>query len=146
MKNEAEIRELIENWTRAVATGDRKGVLAHHSPDLLMYDFPDTKKGIDAYDEQWNFFYANPHGPISFVPRDIEVTADGEVAFTTCMIHCDGTSAGPLDLRLTTGLRKIDGEWTIVHEHHSVPTIEKQFLDSEGQTEPAQARAAGAEA
>jgi ketosteroid isomerase-like protein len=26
-----------------------------------------------------------------------------------------------LDFRLTVGLRKIDGQWTITHEHHSVP-------------------------
>jgi ketosteroid isomerase-like protein len=29
---------------------------------------------------------------------------------------------------LTVGLRKIADEWTVVHEHHSVPTIEKRFL------------------
>jgi len=26
-----------------------------------------------------------------------------------------------LDFRLTIGLRKMDGQWTIVHEHHSIP-------------------------
>ena len=46
-----------------------------------MFDFPDTKKGIDAYDKQWDFFYVNPRGPISFVPSAIEVTASDEVAF-----------------------------------------------------------------
>lgn len=75
------IRELIENWTRAVSSGDRKAILAHHAPDLLMF-LPD---------------------------------------------RCDGTSPGPLDLRLTVGLRKIDSEWTIMHEHHSVPTTEERF-------------------
>lgn len=125
---EMQIRNLIENWARAVSKNDREGVLAHHSADLLMFDFPDTKKGIDAYDKQWDFFYVNPRGPISFVSHDIEVTADDEVAFATCTVHCDGTSAGPLDFRLTTGLRKIDSEWTIVHEHHSVPTVEERFL------------------
>lgn len=129
MSDEAEIRALIETWAQAVSEGDRGGILAHHSRDLLMFDFPDTKKGIDAYDEQWNFFYVNPQGPISFVPRDIEVTAGDNVAFATCLVHCGGTSAGPLDFRLTTGLRKIAGEWTVIHEHHSVPTVEERFLD-----------------
>ncbi len=62
MSDEPKIRGIIEEWARAVAADDRKGVLAHHSPDLLMYDFPDTKKGIDAYDKQWDFFYLNPRG------------------------------------------------------------------------------------
>jgi ketosteroid isomerase-like protein len=62
------------------------------------------------------------------VPSELQVTTGSDVAFASCLIHCDGTSAGPLDLRLTVGLRKIDGEWTITHEHHSVPTIEARFL------------------
>ncbi len=133
MSDESTIRGIIEDWARSVAADDRKGVLANHSPDLLMYDFPDTKKGIGAYDNQWDFFYLNPRGPISFVPRDIEVTAGDDVAFATCLVHCDGTSAGSLDFRLTTGLKKIDGEWSIVHEHHSVPTVEERFLGSAAQ-------------
>jgi hypothetical protein len=27
-----------------------------------------------------------------------------------------------------TGLKKEAGAWTIVHEHHSVPTIEERFI------------------
>jgi hypothetical protein len=38
-----------------------------------------------------------------------------------------GTSAGALDFRLTIGLKREAGAWTIVHEHHSVPTIEERF-------------------
>jgi len=128
MSAEDEIRTLIEDWACAVAKGDRQAILVNHSRDLLMFDFPDTKTGIDAYDRQWDYFYVNPRGPISFTPRDITVTAGEEVAFATCLVHCDGTSAGPLDFRLTTGLRKIDGAWTITHEHHSVPTVEERFL------------------
>jgi ketosteroid isomerase-like protein len=30
----------------------------------------------------------------------------------------------PLYFRLTIGLRKIDGRWTITHEHHSVPALD----------------------
>lgn len=133
--DEAQIRTMIEDWAAAIAAGDREATLAHHAPDLLMFDFPDVKKGIQAYDEQWDFFYVDPMGPISFVPRDIEVTAGGNIAFATCLIHCDGTSAGPLDLRLTTGLRKFGDHWTIMHEHHSVPTVEARFLGPGGQKE-----------
>lgn len=126
-----DIRTLIENWAAAVASGDREAILAHHSPDVLMFDFPDTKQGIDAYDKQWDFFYVNPKSPISFVPRDIEVTAGDDVAFVTCLVYCDGTSGGALDFRLTIGPRKLAGEWVIVPEHHSVPTVEKRFLGSD---------------
>ena len=127
--DETQVRELIQRWAKAVSSGDRKAILAHHSRDLLMFDFPGTVIGLEAYDETRDFFFANPRGPISFVPRDIAVTASTDVAFASCLVHCEGTSAGAVDFRLTTGLRKIGGEWVIVHEHHSVPTKEERLLD-----------------
>lgn len=129
MSEEDSIRTVIKDWARAVEAGDRAAILAHHAPDLLMFDFPATVRGLDAYDRTWDFFFKNPRGPISFVPRDIAVTAAEDIAFALCLVHCDGTSAGPLDFRLTTGLRKVGGEWVIVHEHHSVPTKEERFID-----------------
>ncbi len=122
MSAETEVRVVLENWAKAVSDGDRKAILAHHSENMLMFDFPATVQGLDAYDRTWDFFFANPCGPISFVPRDMVVVADDEVAFVSCEIHCNGTSAGPVYFRLTTGLRKLEGEWVIIHEHHSVPT------------------------
>lgn len=127
--DEAQIRELIENWAKAISSGDRKAILAQHSPNLLMFDFPPhIVRGLDEYDKTWDFFFDSPRGLISFVPSDLQVMAGADVAFAHCLIHCDGTSAGPLDLRLTVGLRKIDEMWIIMHEHHSVPTTEERFL------------------
>jgi ketosteroid isomerase-like protein len=123
------IRTLIEAWARAISSGDRNAILRHHSPSLLMFDFPPhIVRNLDEYNKTWDFFYDSPKGPISFVPSEIQVTAGTDVAFASCLIHCDGTSAGPLDLRLTVGLRKLDGDWVVTHEHHSVPTLEERFL------------------
>jgi ketosteroid isomerase-like protein len=127
----AEIRATIENWASAVSKGDRKGILARHSQEVLMFDFPNTAKGIEAYDKTWDFFFDGQRGPITFAPSELVVTAGDDVAFATCMVHCDGTSAGPLDFRLTTGLRKLNGVWTILHEHHSMPTVEERFIPSD---------------
>ncbi len=129
MNEENRVRERIVNWARAISSGDRAGILAHHASDLLMFDFPaPVVEGIAAYDRTWDFFFANPKGPISFVPHDLRVTAGEDVAFASCLVRCDGTSGGHVDLRLTVGLRKVAGEWTVIHEHHSVPTIEARFL------------------
>ncbi len=134
MSDEARVRTLIEDWAKAVSSGDRKAILAHHSPDMFMFDFPAPPvQGIDAYDRQWDFFFTAPKGPISFVPSDLEVLAGDDVAFAYCSIHCEGTSAGPLDLRLTVGLRKVEDEWIVLHEHHSVPTIDERFLPPNAQ-------------
>jgi ketosteroid isomerase-like protein len=59
----------------------------------------------------------------------MEATAGERVAFVTCKMHCEGTSAGPLDFRLTVGLEKRDGEWVITHEHHSLPTKDERFIE-----------------
>jgi ketosteroid isomerase-like protein len=128
--DEAQVRQLIERWSQAISSGDRREILAHHSPDLLMYDIPPPiVRGLAEYDRTWDFFFTAPKGPISFVPIDLEVTAGHDVAFASCLIRCEGTSGGLVDLRLTVGLRKIEGEWTVMHEHHSVPSREARFSD-----------------
>lgn len=127
MSDETDVRAVIENWAKAVSEGDREGILAHHAEGLLMFDFPATVHGLEAYDQTWDFFFANPRGPITFTPRDMVIVAGSDVAFASCAMHCDGTSAGPVDFRLTTGLRKSGGEWMITHEHHSVPTKEERL-------------------
>jgi uncharacterized protein (TIGR02246 family) len=124
------VEKIVIDWARAVSAGDRKGILAHHADDLLMFDFPNIVQRINAYDATWDFFFANPKGPITYETSDVRTTAGQDAAFVTCNVHCDGTSAGPFDFRLTMGLEKRDGEWLVTHEHHSVPTIEERFIAS----------------
>ena len=128
MSAESEVRTIIQNWAKAVSAGDRRAILAHHSSDVLMFDFPGAVKGLDASDKTWDFFFTDSLGPISFVPREIAVSANDDIAFVSCMVQCEGTSGGHVDFRLTTGLRKTGGKWIIVHEHHSVPTKEERFI------------------
>ena len=46
-----------------------------------------------------------------------------EVAFAVALMRCAVIEDGNVDLdfRLTIGLRKIDGQWIVTHEHHSIP-------------------------
>ena len=96
------VEKIVVEWARAVSAGDRKAILAHHAHDLLMFDFPDTVEGIGAYGNTRDFFFANPKRPVTYEPTDLRVV----------------------------GLEKRDGKWLIIHEHHSVPTIEESSLDS----------------
>lgn len=63
--------------------------------------------------------------PVAFDIHDVEITCGREVAFATAVGKCLNTDGNgnlePLDFRLTMGLRKIDGRWRIMHEHHSLP-------------------------
>ncbi|HEX3702475.1 MAG TPA: nuclear transport factor 2 family protein, partial [Vicinamibacterales bacterium] len=58
--DEAEITRLIEDWARAVRHKDFTGILANHSPDILMFDVPPPvqSKGIDAYRSTWDLFFS----------------------------------------------------------------------------------------
>jgi uncharacterized protein (TIGR02246 family) len=125
--DEAAIRDLIEGWTRAVRARDFDAILAHHSADILMFDVPPPfeSKGIDAYRKTWDLFYSAQPEPIAFDIQRMDVVAGVDVAFVTALMRCAEKERNQeiiaLDFRLTIGLRKINGHWTILHEHHSVP-------------------------
>jgi ketosteroid isomerase-like protein len=133
---ESHVRQIVMDWADAVSRADRAGILSRHADDLLMYDFPSEVRGLDAYDRTWDFFFSQQVGPLTFAPSEVEATVGGEVAFVTCNMHCDGTTAGPLDFRLTVGLEKREGAWTIRHEHHSVRTTEERFIDNDAAQTP----------
>jgi uncharacterized protein (TIGR02246 family) len=125
--DETAIRELIQAWSAAVRRKDYDGILARHAPDMLMFDVPEPfqSEGLEAYRKTWDLFFGWMSGPPKFEFSDIRITAGGDVAFVTAHGHCfgpndDGQPAA-LDFRLTVGLRKIDGQWIVTHEHHSVP-------------------------
>jgi ketosteroid isomerase-like protein len=107
---------------------NRAGILSNHSKEILMYDFPSVVRGLDAYDRTWDFFFSEKMKEILFAPRELEVTAGSSVAFATCLIRCEGTSAGVVEFRLTSGLQKINDKWIITHEHHSVPTTNEDLI------------------
>ena len=117
--DEEQVRTIIERWAEAVQNRDMEGTLARHSPDILMFDVPEPiqARGIDEYRETWELFFAySPGAPDSFRLHELEVTATDAVAFAHSLIDVVDVKC-----RLTVGLRKFDGEWLIVHEHHSSP-------------------------
>ena len=125
MTDEQAIRTLIETWVAAVHTGDLDTVLAQHAPDLVMFDVPppyDGVRGLDAYRDTWPGFFEWQKSGASFELESLDVTAGADVAFAFALLHCRNADDDPRQLlRLTIGLRKIDDQWTVTHEHHSFP-------------------------
>ena len=124
---EVAIRNIFERWAAAVRAEDIDGIRANHSPDMLMFDVPPplSSRGLESYMDTWKLFYKSQVRPVVFNFDDIEITAGQDVAFVTGIGRCVYISSGggptKLQFRLTMGLRKRDGRWWIVHEHHSVP-------------------------
>jgi uncharacterized protein (TIGR02246 family) len=125
---ETRIAHLIREWADAVHHGNLDTVLADHADDIVMFDVPPPEegvRGIAAYRDTWPPFFAWQATGASFEITELTVTAGDDVAFAHALLRC-GT-AEDLDahpdhrLRLTIGLRKVDGRWVVTHEHHSFP-------------------------
>jgi uncharacterized protein (TIGR02246 family) len=127
-----EIRTLIEAWAEAVHRGDLDRVLADHAKDIVMFDVPppdDGVRGIDAYRETWPPFFEWQARGATFEIVSIDVTAGDRVAYAHALLRC-GTPEELAEnperrLRLTIGLRKERGRWTVAHEHHSFPLTDR---------------------
>jgi uncharacterized protein (TIGR02246 family) len=123
---EKAIRVLLERWATAVRSRDLEGILAHHAPELWMFDVPPPleSRGLEAYRKTWGLFFSTSEAPVVFDFDEMEITAGTDVAFVAARMHCEPTEhgrRGRLDFRLTVGLRKSAGQWLITHEHHSIP-------------------------
>jgi ketosteroid isomerase-like protein len=129
-EDNAAIRNVVESWTAAVRRRDFGGILQNHSSDIVMFDVPPPfqSRGIEAYKKTWDLFFSCSSDPILFDITEMSITAGKDVAFVVATMRCAGSEINGehtgLDFRLTVGLRKIDGRWTITHEHHSVPAVD----------------------
>lgn len=125
--DETEIRALIERWAKAVHAGDIDGVLADHTGDIVMFDVPPPNevRGKTAYRDTWPPFFEWQKQGAAFEIVSLDVTAGTDVAFAHALLRCGTVEELKKDpdnrLRLTIGLRKVNGHWAVTHEHHSFP-------------------------
>ncbi len=129
---ETRIKTLLEDWADAVRRHDLPAILAHHARDMVMFDLPPPLqcRGIEAYERTWDLFFRYHKPGAAFDFRELAVTASADAAFAVAIMWCGpDSSRNPADnagflFRLTVGLRKVDGDWRIAHEHHSVPAAD----------------------
>lgn len=125
----AEIRNLVGQWQTAFRAKNIEGVMAVYAPgaELTAFDLvpPLQTSGAKSYKKNYEEFFALYEGPIDVEVRNLSIFAGGDTAFLHCLDRMSGTLKGgqrsDLWLRVTSGLRKIDGQWRIVHDHVSVP-------------------------
>jgi ketosteroid isomerase-like protein len=129
---ETQIKALVEAWADAVRRHDLPSILAHHDQDIVMFDVPPPlqSRGLDQYKKTWDLFFRYHEPSQAFDIEDLAITAGEDVAFAVAIMRCgSGTFSGPPNeggflFRLTIGLRKVDDDWRITHEHHSVPSTD----------------------
>ena len=127
---QAQVARVLERYAEAYRRRDAAAVLAFFSDGAVRYDLapplrqaPGTMVGDVAGLAAW---FAGFDGPVLLGHEDLEVTADGDIAFAHALTRMTATPAGsghPFSfwLRSTFGLRRLGGAWRITHEHRSTP-------------------------
>ena len=126
LENEMQIRDLIESWADAVRQRNMDAILDSHSEDFVMYDVPEPFQsiGLEAYRKTWDLFFKYTK-PGVFDIHELRIISSDDVAFAFGKMQCFDKAGRedylPLDFRVTICLKKTEGKWMILHEHHSIP-------------------------
>src|ERR1700730_3364494 len=129
---ESKIKAIVETGADAGPRLVFPAILAHHEQNIVMFDVPPPlqSRGMDEYRKTWDLFFPYHEPSQAFDIEELAITAGEDVAFAVAIMRCGSATisgppvAGGVLFRLTIGLRKVDGDWRIVHEHHSVPATE----------------------
>jgi ketosteroid isomerase-like protein len=130
MDDKNRILDLVAQRNAAVARGDAAAIVAPLSEDIVAYTLapPLAYSGAEARNtksvEAW---LATWKAPPRIELRDPTVLLDGNLAVVFGFAamrgaKIEGDEEG-LWYRITTVLRRENGEWSIVHEHESVPFL-----------------------
>jgi uncharacterized protein (TIGR02246 family) len=127
MDAESAIRHKIENVAEAIRRKDVDRLMTHYAPDNITFDVQPPLKvdGADAYRKNFERWFSIIDGDIGYELNDMRIAASNDAAFVhnLCKVtskRLNGESANYW-VRVTSGLRKIDGAWLITHEHVSLP-------------------------
>lgn len=126
-KAEAQIRQLIDEHTRAICAKNLDQIMAHYAPDIVIFDMkpPLALRGIKDCRHMWET--SLPYMPtISDMERQaVSVTISGDLALVHWVSRFVGLApehpAAQMWLRVTAGCQRYGDTWQIVHEHVSVP-------------------------
>jgi ketosteroid isomerase-like protein len=124
---ESEIRAHVGRLIDALRTKDLELVKPLYANDVVSFDVepPLQHVGINAKSDNWarafGFFEV-----LTYEIRDLSVVAGDDVAFAYGFGRLGGTlkngaATDGMWVRATFCLRKINGEWLIVHDQASVP-------------------------
>ena len=124
---DATIRQHIGKLVEAIRAMDIERVKSIYAPDIVSFDAgpPLQHVGAEAKWKNWEEAFTVLQPPLDYDVRDLTVTLNDDLAFTHSFNRLSGTlengSRIGFWVRVTVCLRKIDGNWLIVHDHVSVP-------------------------
>ncbi len=123
--DEAIIRELIARWSRAVEAKDSAAIVKDYTPETVLYDVTYPVVGADAIKAVWEQCFSFCPDRFRSEHSDLKIEVDGDLALVYGMHRFvpepAGHPCGKFKMRVTVGLRRIDGRWRVLHEHVSIP-------------------------
>jgi ketosteroid isomerase-like protein len=127
--DKADIEALEKRVGAGIEAKDADAVMANYitGDSLIVFDIipPRQYTGSDAYKKDWAGVFAGCADSPKFELSDLDITADGKLAFSHSIQHFSCTDAKgnkmEMTMRATDAYRKIKGKWLIVHEHFSAP-------------------------
>lgn len=126
-KAETDIRALFDAFLSAIRHQQMDKIMSFYHPVIVAFDAVAQLqfKGIKAYGDHWRKCMEMCPGATIFEMQDLDIAATDTLAFAHWLLRCGAADQEGNEqtswMRVTTGLRKIDGTWCIVHEHFSVP-------------------------
>jgi uncharacterized protein YndB with AHSA1/START domain/ketosteroid isomerase-like protein len=126
--DEAEIRSLLEETTRAFHAKDVERLMARLAPAASVFGLapPLAVSNPAALRQGLVDWFSSFDGPVGYTFHDMAVTTNGDMAFAVGFARIQGKRTNgeqqtDVWLRATICWRREGGRWMIAHQHMSVP-------------------------
>jgi uncharacterized protein (TIGR02246 family) len=126
-RDEAELRALFAEWSRASTAKDIERTMAPIAHDCLSYEHqsPLQYRGVDSIRESCQQGFDAAEGELRWDVPDLQVMVRGDLAITWGLNRMRITPPGGAQKeswsRGTRVFRKVDGRWKMIHQHVSFP-------------------------
>lgn len=123
------VHERVDSLVDAIRSRNLDQVMSHYLPDVVVYDLtaPLDVRGVGEYRKKFQRWFAALAGGIHYEMVDVDISPGRSEAVVHCLNHITGTRSGGARLdywvRVTSGWKKVDGQWLIAHEHISMPSM-----------------------
>jgi ketosteroid isomerase-like protein len=130
MSEEATIRQVILDRAQAIYARNAEAAVGFYAKDIVNFDLapPLAYRGHEATNPaELQSWFDSWTGPIELSFADLYIHIGADLAFAHGLMRMVGprTDGTHTDVwaRITLGFEKRDGDWKIVHEHQSFPTM-----------------------
>jgi uncharacterized protein (TIGR02246 family) len=122
---EKAIKATLERASAALREKDLDALAGCYSPEVKIFDVGGQLTGFSSLRRLWKSCFPYFPDPIEIQRRDVRIMGSDGIAVVTCFTRLTGmTTDHPSArtwIRVTTCLKRIDGQWKIFHEHASIP-------------------------